>query len=101
MTYMLLDSAPTSRRPATISARRRRDRSPRWPGGLYGRIFLWATLQVFALKVLGQRDPLKNFCRRFGHQTAVIEYQGRRRLYIDGGFVTWNVRPSSNNETSE
>ena len=28
-------------------------------------------------------DPRKNFCRRFGHQTAVID----RKLYIDGGWL--------------
>ena len=32
-----------------------------------------------------QKDPLKDFCRRFGHQTAVID----RKLYIDGGQVNW------------
>ena len=32
------------------------------------------------------RDPLKDFCRRFGHQTAVID----RKLYIDGGLIDWN-----------
>ncbi|KAK4123424.1 hypothetical protein N657DRAFT_463263 [Parathielavia appendiculata] len=31
-------------------------------------------------------DPVENFCRRFGHQTAVID----RRLYIDGGFINYN-----------
>ncbi|KAF2840717.1 hypothetical protein M501DRAFT_1014715 [Patellaria atrata CBS 101060] len=31
------------------------------------------------------RDPLNDFCRRFGHQTAVID----RRLYIDGGKLNW------------
>lgn len=33
-----------------------------------------------------QRDPLKDFCRRFGHQTAVVD----RKLYIDGGLLNWN-----------
>ncbi|KAH9887524.1 hypothetical protein F4778DRAFT_786364 [Xylariomycetidae sp. FL2044] len=32
-----------------------------------------------------QEDPVKDFCRRFGHQTALID----RNLYIDGGFVNW------------
>ncbi|KAL1842725.1 hypothetical protein VTJ49DRAFT_4363 [Mycothermus thermophilus] len=31
-------------------------------------------------------DPVKDFCRRFGHQTAVID----RKLYIDGGFINYN-----------
>jgi len=33
-----------------------------------------------------QPDPVKSFCRRFGHQTAVID----RKLYIDGGFINYN-----------
>ncbi|KAF4339537.1 hypothetical protein FBEOM_6531 [Fusarium beomiforme] len=32
-----------------------------------------------------QHDPAKDFCRRFGHQTAVVD----RKLYIDGGLVNW------------
>ncbi|KAH6624849.1 hypothetical protein B0J18DRAFT_397906 [Chaetomium sp. MPI-SDFR-AT-0129] len=35
---------------------------------------------------LAQLDPVRNFCRRFGHQTAVID----RKLYIDGGFINYN-----------
>ena len=35
---------------------------------------------------LAQPDPVKDFCRRFGHQTAVID----RKLYIDGGFMNYN-----------
>ncbi|KAI0128660.1 hypothetical protein BJ170DRAFT_340465 [Xylariales sp. AK1849] len=38
-----------------------------------------------------QRDPVTNFCRRFGHQTAVID----RKLYIDGGFI--NYAPLASN----
>lgn len=30
-------------------------------------------------------DPITNFCRRFSHQTTVID----DRLYIDGGFVNY------------
>lgn len=33
-----------------------------------------------------QKNPLNDFCRRFGHQTAVVD----KRLYIDGGLVDWN-----------
>ncbi|KAI9802083.1 MAG: hypothetical protein M1833_002004 [Piccolia ochrophora] len=32
------------------------------------------------------KDPLKNFCRRYGHQTAVVD----RKLYIDGGWLYAN-----------
>jgi len=43
------------------------------------------------------QDQLNNFCRRFGHQTAVLD----RKIYIDGGFI--NYQPLSqypNNYTS-
>ncbi|KAK8049318.1 hypothetical protein PG994_011048 [Apiospora phragmitis] len=33
-----------------------------------------------------QRDPVEGFCRRFGHQTTVID----RKLYINGGFINYN-----------
>ncbi|KAF2461305.1 hypothetical protein BDY21DRAFT_83089 [Lineolata rhizophorae] len=44
------------------------------------------TALSFAAPSLQQKDPLTDFCRRFGHQTTVID----RRLYIDGGMVNWN-----------
>ncbi|KAF2468798.1 uncharacterized protein BDR25DRAFT_264696 [Lindgomyces ingoldianus] len=31
------------------------------------------------------KDPLKDFCRKFGHQTAIVD----DKLYIDGGIVNW------------
>lgn len=34
---------------------------------------------------LAQVDALKDFCRRWGHQTAVVD----NRLYLDGGWVNW------------
>jgi len=49
-------------------------------------------LKLFAILVLlvelswAQKDPLNDFCRRFGHQTAVID----EKLYVDGGQVDWN-----------
>jgi len=33
-----------------------------------------------------QPDPVRNFCRRFGHQTAVID----RKLYVDGGLLNYD-----------
>ena len=33
-----------------------------------------------------QKDPIKDFCRRFGHQSTIIN----ENLYIDGGLVDWN-----------
>ncbi|KAK0646443.1 hypothetical protein B0T16DRAFT_375056 [Cercophora newfieldiana] len=35
---------------------------------------------------VAQPDPVKNFCRRFGHQAAVVD----RKIYIDGGLVNYN-----------
>ncbi len=32
-----------------------------------------------------QYDPLNDFCRRWGHQSAVVD----RKLYIDGGLADW------------
>lgn len=44
-----------------------------------------------------QKDPLKDFCRLFGHQTTVVD----RNLYIDGGLVNWSpVTAGSTNYTS-
>ncbi|KAH7629335.1 hypothetical protein B0T09DRAFT_154672 [Sordaria sp. MPI-SDFR-AT-0083] len=34
---------------------------------------------------LAQFDPIKDFCRRFGHQSAVVD----DKLYVDGGIVNW------------
>ncbi|KAK8874565.1 cell wall anchored protein [Apiospora arundinis] len=33
-----------------------------------------------------QKDPVGSFCRRFGHQTTVID----RKMYIDGGFINYS-----------
>ncbi|KAF2127052.1 hypothetical protein P153DRAFT_377359 [Dothidotthia symphoricarpi CBS 119687] len=33
-----------------------------------------------------QKDPVQDFCRRWGHQTAQID----GRLFIDGGMVDWD-----------
>ena len=43
--------------------------------------------------VVGQapNDPIQDLCRRFSHQTAVVD----SRLYIDGGYV--NANPLSQN----
>lgn len=41
---------------------------------------------LVSLSLEQTHDPLNDFCRRFGHQTAVVD----RRLYIDGGLVNWN-----------
>ena len=49
--------------------------------------FIWVS---FALAQAPQ-DPIKDFCRRFSQQTALID----RKLYIDGGYV--NANPISQN----
>ena len=46
--------------------------------------FLVVIAHLAALSA-AQYDPLKDFCRRFGHQSAIVD----NRLYIDGGFVNW------------
>ena len=47
---------------------------------------------------LAQFDPLKDFCRRWGHQTAIVD----RKLYIDGGLVNYTpFSADSPNATSE
>ncbi|KAE8354609.1 hypothetical protein BDV28DRAFT_156106 [Aspergillus coremiiformis] len=43
-------------------------------------------LALAAVTLQQPADLLKDFCRIFGHQTAVID----RTLYIDGGFVNYN-----------
>ncbi|KAF5566697.1 hypothetical protein FPHYL_3638 [Fusarium phyllophilum] len=47
--------------------------------------FLSIAVVVASLHLSIQHDPIKDFCRRFGHQTAVVD----RKLYIDGGLVNW------------
>jgi hypothetical protein len=46
-----------------------------------------------------QNDPKANFCRRFGHQSAVID----EKLYIDGGQVNFgdSIATSPANLTSK
>ncbi|KAK4224471.1 hypothetical protein QBC38DRAFT_16208 [Podospora fimiseda] len=46
---------------------------------------------------VAQYDPIRDFCRRFGHQSAVVD----NRLYIDGGLVNWKpFTASSQNYTN-
>ena len=45
-----------------------------------------------------QHDPIKDFCRRFGHAAAVVD----DRMYINGGHVNWKpLTASSRNNTSK
>lgn len=49
------------------------------------RLCLFAALN-FAARSLQAKDPINDFCRRWGHQTAQVD----GKLYIDGGLVAWN-----------
>lgn len=45
-----------------------------------------------------QKDPVQGFCRRFGHQTTVID----SKLYTDGGLINWNpISTYNQNYSSE
>ncbi|KAF5529036.1 hypothetical protein FMEXI_14395 [Fusarium mexicanum] len=54
-------------------------------------LLLW----LHANASFGQNDPVKNFCRRWGHQSAVVD----RRLYIDGGLINYGGA-ATNNQTN-
>ncbi|KAI6380254.1 hypothetical protein MCOR25_001683 [Pyricularia grisea] len=63
--------------------------SPAWRQGGQGPGFslqLYSVLLILVQISNQQHDPARNFCRRFGHQTAIID----RKLYIDGGFINWS-----------
>ncbi|PKS11951.1 hypothetical protein jhhlp_001247 [Lomentospora prolificans] len=60
----------------------RRGSSPSSLGLLLLLLLLLANVQLS----WQQNDPVSNFCRRFGHQTAIVD----DRLYIDGGFLNYN-----------
>jgi hypothetical protein len=64
-------------------------------------VALLLIVAFFARRSVQQRDQLQDFCRRFGHQTAVIDNRcgpsaaenrtaDRCRLFIDGGLVNYN-----------
>ncbi|KAK4106493.1 hypothetical protein N658DRAFT_414402 [Parathielavia hyrcaniae] len=63
----------------------RTTRVPR-PGRPLSLRISWLVLLLAFLNLSSALDPVENFCRRFGHQAAVID----RRLYIDGGFINYN-----------
>lgn len=103
MTFSALDAASPAPWPGTaggsIHARRlcRVPHSSRLSALRPLRISLLILLLAFA-EVSRALDPVRNFCRRWGHQTAVID----RRLYIDGGFLNYNpLSQYPTNYTSE
>ena len=52
---------------------------------------------AFIPRSLQAKDPIKDFCRRWGHAAAVVD----RKLYIDGGYVNWNpLSQNGDNYTS-
>lgn len=62
------------------------------------RISLSILILAFIDASSAQLDQVKAFCRRFGHQTALID----RKLYIDGGFINYNpLSQYPTNYTSE
>lgn len=49
-------------------------------------LVLVVLLSCLVPATLQEKDPVKDFCRRFGHQTTIID----SKLYTDGGLVDWN-----------
>ncbi|KAF2636065.1 hypothetical protein P280DRAFT_493390 [Massarina eburnea CBS 473.64] len=54
---------------------------------------LFAALSL-ATRSLQAKNPINDFCRRWGHQTAQVD----GKLFIDGGLVAWN--PLSTNPSN-
>ncbi|CAD6450397.1 6d24870f-1839-4286-ab4a-165537742161 [Sclerotinia trifoliorum] len=76
---------------------RRRCFSPvySWNGHLTGSVYtILVILLCWVQPSWQQKDALNDFCRRWGHQTTVID----RQLFIDGGMVDWN--PLSQNPSN-
>ncbi|KAK4169492.1 autophagy-related protein 3 [Cladorrhinum sp. PSN259] len=78
MTLLALDAAA----PGVASSPYRR----RWMPLRTLSILLSVLILVHVRIASAQLDPVTNFCRRFGHQTAVID----RKLYVDGGLINYN-----------
>ncbi|KAH7125724.1 hypothetical protein B0J11DRAFT_312729 [Dendryphion nanum] len=49
-------------------------------------LYFFVALNFVAISLQQSKNPLSDFCRRWGHQTAQID----GKLYIDGGLVAWN-----------
>ncbi|GAB1320960.1 Kelch repeat-containing protein [Madurella fahalii] len=48
-------------------------------------VLFFLLVSGFVAISFGQYHAVRDFCRRFGHQSAVVD----NRLYVDGGFVNW------------
>ncbi|CAG9983618.1 unnamed protein product [Clonostachys byssicola] len=57
---------------------------PRLPGQAQALLLLFLLLALQTVLAVSQ-EPQNNFCRRFSHQSTVID----DRLYIDGGYVNY------------
>ncbi|EKJ70717.1 hypothetical protein NXS19_011706 [Fusarium pseudograminearum] len=49
-------------------------------------LMVLSLLLCFVHFTVQQRDPISNFCRRWGHHSAVVD----EKLYIGGGLVTYD-----------
>ena len=56
-----------------------------FPGSQTIMIYLTVLLSLIQTS-MADLDPVKDFCRRYGHQTAFID----SKLYIDGGLINYN-----------
>jgi hypothetical protein len=72
--------SPSTGQPGIYGTGRPGPGLPRFP-------FLLISLLAVGVQLSAQQaDPVSNFCRRFGHQTTIVD----DRLYIDGGFINYN-----------
>lgn len=55
-----------------------------------------AFLSLVAPSYQDQKDPLRDFCRRFGHATARID----QHLFVDGGLLNWTPLDQNPNNFS-
>lgn len=83
--YVTERSAPTSQSAMT----------PLWVPALAYKPLLLLVWCLIGTSV-AQYDPLQDFCRRWGHQSAVVD----RRLYIDGGLINYKPFSSSSQNMS-
>ena len=54
-------------------------------------VVILVLLAFYVSVTVQQRNPIDNFCRRWGHQTTVVD----NKLFIDGGLITFNPAPQT------